>query len=140
MSRNTELAQIHIAKKQLGLDEETYRLMLHNITGKNSTKEMTINERYKVLAHLHKVGFKPKTKKSYSKITNWRKPRIAKIVALWCVLFDAKIVKDKSYAAMENWCSTLTGKDSLNWSTANDLNKCIEGLKSWCNREGIKHD
>lgn len=139
MSEKSELAQIHIAKKALGMDDDTYRLMLENITGKTSCKGMNINERYKVLAHCRKIGWKPKAKRGQGKSTDWRKPRIAKITALWITLFDADIVQDKSLTAMEHWCETLTGKSSLNWSTSADLNNCIEGLKSWCNRMGIKH-
>ena len=33
MSRQTELAQIHIAKKALALDEHSYRMVLQRVTG-----------------------------------------------------------------------------------------------------------
>ena len=35
-SRKSLMAKIHIAQKDLGLDEDTYRAMLFNLTGKIS--------------------------------------------------------------------------------------------------------
>jgi phage gp16-like protein len=53
-----ELAKIHIAKKQLGLDDDTYREMLMQVAGVNSAKDLTDISRAKVLEHLKTVGFK----------------------------------------------------------------------------------
>ncbi len=36
--RRAELAQIHIAKAQLGLSEDDYRLLLRTVTGKDSAR------------------------------------------------------------------------------------------------------
>ena len=60
MPRNPSLAKIHIAKKQLGLDEETYRAMLLQHGGVNSAKDLTPLGAARVLQHLEKSGFKPK--------------------------------------------------------------------------------
>lgn len=43
------LAKIHLLKKQLGLDEETYRALLLAHGGKNSAKDMTKQERVRVI-------------------------------------------------------------------------------------------
>ncbi len=61
--RKAAMAQIHIAKKQLGLDDDTYRQMLLSLTGKNSCAKMTISELKRVISHLKKCGFqnKPQT-------------------------------------------------------------------------------
>lgn len=58
--RKAALAQIHIAKKQLGLDDDTYRQMLQSLTGKQSCSGMVISELKAVLRHLKKCGFKNK--------------------------------------------------------------------------------
>lgn len=60
MSRNPTLAKIHIAKKQLGLDDDTYRAMLQAHGGVTSSKDLSILGAAKVLAHLERSGFKPK--------------------------------------------------------------------------------
>ncbi|POY46137.1 phage protein GemA/Gp16 family protein, partial [Avibacterium paragallinarum] len=49
---------IHIAKQKLGMDELAYRTMLAHLTGKNSTKQMTISELTKVLSELEGKGFR----------------------------------------------------------------------------------
>ena len=60
----SSIAAIHVAKKQLGLDEDTYRAKLRLIVGKDSTKAMSEAERQKVLEALRKDGFKPASKPS----------------------------------------------------------------------------
>ena len=60
--RNKDLAKIHIAKKQLGMDEDTYREMLRNIADVESATDLTDQERFKVLRHLHQIGFKSRKK------------------------------------------------------------------------------
>ena len=57
-SRNNNLAKIHIAKKQLCLDDDTYRDILRTVTGKTSAKDLTLAEALKVLKHFEQHGFK----------------------------------------------------------------------------------
>ncbi len=64
MSRNPNLAKIHIAKKELGMDESTYRAMLRTHGGVDSSKDLTLIGAAKVLAHLEKCGFEPKAAKA----------------------------------------------------------------------------
>lgn len=58
MVRKSLMAKIHIGKNQLGLDEDTYRQLLLNTTGKNSCAAMTEDELHKVLGEMMKKGFK----------------------------------------------------------------------------------
>ncbi|MDX1755864.1 MAG: regulatory protein GemA [Marinobacter sp.] len=62
-NRKGPTAQIHIARKQLGMDEDTYRAMLANVTGKQSSKDCTVAELHKVVTHLKQLGFKAKPRK-----------------------------------------------------------------------------
>lgn len=54
------MQKIHIAKKQLNLDDFVYRQMLKNVTGKESTAKMNWKELEAVVTHLKTVGFKEK--------------------------------------------------------------------------------
>jgi len=79
------MAKIHIAKKQLGLDNETYREMLKNVTGKDSAKDLTAEEINTVMISFRKMGFGASTKKPAYKgrphtINN--QPMLQKIEAL----------------------------------------------------------
>ena len=60
--RQRDLAKIHIGKKQLGLDDITYREMLFDVAGVDSAADLNSNERELVLEHLKKRGFKPRHK------------------------------------------------------------------------------
>lgn len=70
--KNT-LAKIHIAKKELGLDDDTYRAMLQNVAGVRSAKDLSVAGANKVIAHLTRIGWKPKAAKKVG-----RKPVPAK--------------------------------------------------------------
>lgn len=58
--RNSDLAKIHIAKKQLGLTDEDYRALLQGYGGASSSSELDHAGRQRVLAYLQGIGFKPK--------------------------------------------------------------------------------
>ncbi len=58
--KTAELAKIHIAKKDLGMDDDTYRAMLRQVAGVESSKDLTAKGRAKVLEHLKSHGFNPK--------------------------------------------------------------------------------
>lgn len=112
---------IHIAKHQLQIDEMTYRDLLKNLTGKSSSKDMTIPELYKVLEHLRMKGFKKTTgtyvRKTRQKATGAyaKKPYINykkntelkvksnsayKIRAIWIHMFKQGLIKDGSDSAL----------------------------------------
>jgi phage gp16-like protein len=55
------LAKIHIAKKELGLDEEAYRGALENVTGKRSAADLTNEQILKCLRHFKNLGWIPQS-------------------------------------------------------------------------------
>jgi phage gp16-like protein len=54
--RQRDLARIHAAKRQLCLDDESYREMLLGLTGKTSTAEMNREERWIVIQAMIRLG------------------------------------------------------------------------------------
>lgn len=56
--RNCELAQIHIARQQLGMDDETYRNVLWTVARVRSSKDLDWSGRKRVLDHMKACGFK----------------------------------------------------------------------------------
>jgi phage gp16-like protein len=56
--RLAELAKIHIAKKQLGMDDETYRAALKKIVGVTSAAKLTAGGRERVIEYFKQCGFK----------------------------------------------------------------------------------
>ncbi len=61
--RNSELAQIHIARAQLGMDDDTYRNVLWTVARVRSSKDLDWSGRKRVLDHMKACGFKVRAKR-----------------------------------------------------------------------------
>lgn len=61
--RRKQLAAIHAARRDLGLDEDGYRLMLREVAGVDSAKDLDADGRRKVLDHLRRVGWEKRPRK-----------------------------------------------------------------------------
>lgn len=128
------IAAIHVAKKELGLDDETYRAMLVQVTGKGSSAKMTEPERQRVLEHFRSRGFKGPS-------TGARKPLegryAAKLQALWIAGHNLGLVRDRDDRALIAFVKRQTGLDHVRFLRhAEDASKAIEGLKGWLERVG----
>lgn len=53
------LAKIHIARRQLGLDDDVYRSILRRVAGVDSSKALTPRQVSRVLAEFERLGWKP---------------------------------------------------------------------------------
>lgn len=56
MSRRTDLAKIHIGKKQLGMSDPDYRAFLFSHTGKESSSKLTDRERWRIIQTMEEKG------------------------------------------------------------------------------------
>lgn len=61
-ARKTELAMIHVAKKQLALADDEYRSIMAGVTGKHSAADLDAPGRRKLLDYFKKIGFKARSK------------------------------------------------------------------------------
>lgn len=59
--RAVNLAKIHIAKAQLGMDDDTYRALLARVAGVRSAKDLGPRQIDHVLVELQRLGWKPKS-------------------------------------------------------------------------------
>ncbi|WP_350447793.1 regulatory protein GemA [Pseudomonas solani] len=53
------LTKIQIARRQLGMDDDTYRAMLKRTVGAESSKGLTTRQVGRVLVELERLGFEP---------------------------------------------------------------------------------
>jgi phage gp16-like protein len=53
-------SKIHIARQQLGLDDEAYRAVLARITGQRSSKDLNATQAGRLLQEFERLGWKPK--------------------------------------------------------------------------------
>lgn len=135
MSRS--IAALHVAKKQLGLDDETYRAKLSTITGKSSAKEMSEAERQQVLSVFRNEGFQPKAVEhrpdGRKKLTGKFAP---KLQALWIAAWNLGLVNNRDDAALLAFVKRQTGIDHTRFlAYGGDASKAIEALKGWMARE-----
>ncbi|MDF2186170.1 regulatory protein GemA [Grimontia hollisae] len=141
MEQRTRLIRlIHIGKRELGLDDETYRALLQRETGKDSCKGMLNNELDTVLRAMERQGFRRKvtqSKKRLSPKTRGQPTVISKIRALWITMAKEGIVRDGSETALNAYVKRMTktkvciGVDRIDWCTKNDSHRVLESLKQW---------
>ena len=128
------LAAIHVAKKQLGLDDDTYRAMLTRLTGKQSAKEMNEKERFTVIEALRQQGFKKVSKPTQKRLEGKFAP---KLQALWIAAWNLGLVKNRTDEALISFIKRQTGIDHARFLRyPDDAAKVIEALKAWLARDG----
>lgn len=129
--RKAELAQIHIAKVQLALDDDAYRAILLQVTGKTSSKDLTWQGRKALLDHFKKVGFKVKAKAAGRSAPNVgvdRMPRMRKIEAL---LAEA----GRPWTYLDPIIKNLK-RSSIQFCDVDDLSSIIAALMKDAQRHG----
>lgn len=127
------LAAIHVAKKQLGLDDETYRAVLVRVTGKDSAGKMSEAERQRVVEELRGRGF---AKASNPAQKGLQGPFAKKLQALWISAWNLGLVRDRRDAALLAFVERQTGISHTRFLIdAADARKAVEALKGWMARE-----
>lgn len=120
---------IHVAKRDLGLDDETYRALLTNCVNKDSTRAMTVPELERVMARMKQCGFRVKRTIALADDDQSKKIR-----ALWLSLHAAGAVRDSSEFALASFVRRQTGVAALQWLDTAQASKVIESLKQWLAR------
>jgi len=124
-NRGKLLAVVHVGKKELGLDDDTYRDMLEHVTGKRSAKDLKIDELNKVIRELENKGFKHESKRSFGtkpEVASFKEPLIGKIEAL---LADKKL--HWNYAI--GMAKKMFGKEKLEFCTKSELHRIVAALE-----------
>lgn len=146
--RTAMIAKIHVAKRDLGLDEDTYRAMLQLETGKTSCSTMSAQELEKVLAAYKARGWQPKASpRRYSPKTRNKPPHKKNLVdrlrAQWIHMHQLGVLQDGSEAALERWVKRQTvrlngvGVDRVDWLARDSrmATTVLESLKKWEDRQ-----
>ncbi|EJS5187955.1 DUF1018 domain-containing protein [Salmonella enterica] len=145
MDRASLITLIHVAKKDLRLDTDTYRNALRAAVGKTSCRDMSLLELSKALAAFKKRGFKIRSKQQNRAL----KPATvtAKIRAIWRLMCAQGFLGSDSEAALNAWVRKQTapqnggvGVANYQWlerepALASDV---LERLKRWHRREMLR--
>jgi phage gp16-like protein len=127
------LKVIHVARKELGLDEDTYRALLQRVTGVASLKAMSEAQRAAVVKEMTRLGFKVKV--AGKKLPQSFKPWSRMIHALWKNCHQLGVIEDRSPAALRAFCKrfiahghdgVVVDPDLLSYDQASPI---IEALK-----------
>ncbi|WNJ96561.1 regulatory protein GemA [Vibrio ruber] len=147
-NRNQLIQLIHVGKRELALDDETYRILLEAETNKSSCGKMGIKELESVLSAMEAKGFKRRLKnnkqgikKRYSpKSGKARNAEIDKIRAIWITMAKHEFIRDGSETALDAYVRRMThrnagdGVDHVAWCTDRQAYTILESLKNWHRR------
>lgn len=130
--RRKDLAMIHLAKKELGLDDDLYRLVLKQNCGVESAADLDEAGRRRLLSFFRSQGW-GRSDHSNGKPHNFKEPararRMAKIEAL---LAEARY--PWSYA--NKLAKKICKKDRLAFCTPHELGAIIGALMKDARRHG----
>ncbi|MCX5497303.1 regulatory protein GemA [Kaistia dalseonensis] len=142
------IAIIHVAKKQLQLEDDDYRALLIRVTGKASSRDMSEAERGLVVEEMRRLGFhltppksrEPKVQPAAKGALDLGGPNATKLRALWISGWNLGVVKDRADTALVAFVKKQTGIDHLAWlRDPRDAAKAIEAIKAWLARAaGVK--
>jgi phage gp16-like protein len=130
------LAAIHVKKKALGLDDDTYRALLERVTGKRSAGDMSLAEQLQVVSEMNRQGAAaaPAAKASRRGLEG---PFAKKLQALWIAGWNLGLIRNRDDAALTAFVERMTGISSTRFLVdAADGRQAIEALKKWLEREG----
>ena len=123
---------IQIARRDLGLDDPTYRTVLLSAGKASSTKEMAIPMLEAVLERMKASGFKVRPKAGDRIQAVY--PEARKVRALWLFLHHLGEVRDPSETALAAYVKRMVKVDDLRWARGKRVEALIETLKKWVMR------
>ncbi|WP_429097514.1 gp16 family protein [Aeromonas media] len=146
---------VQVGRRSLGLDDETYRELLTQQSGKRSAAELTLQELDKVLLAMKGAGFKPTVKrgvkggkqKRLSPVsgTQVRMAEIGVIRAIWITMAKHGLLRDGSETALNHYVERQTvrlnkgvGVAEVAWLSEALVYPVLESLKNWHKREMIE--
>ena len=143
MLTHKQKALLHVAKRDLGWDEETYRDVLKSHGGVKSSKTLDYEGFLAVMDHAEQCGFVStwkagiqKSKKlKYAEYEGRRgdfasPAQMRKVNATW--MNNARVRTDK---AMNNWLKNRFGINDIRWMMADQVTKVLEGIREMGKRE-----
>ncbi|WP_349917753.1 gp16 family protein [Aeromonas veronii] len=155
-SERTRLIRlVQVGRRSLGLDDETYRELLAQQSGKRSAAELTPQELDKVLVAMKVAGFKPTVKRPVKEITSKRlspargtqvkTAEIGVIRAVWITMYRHGLLRDGSETALNHYVERQTvrlnkgiGVAEVAWLSEELAYPVLESLKNWHKREMVE--
>lgn len=128
MSHPAMLAKIHIARKELRLEEAEYRALLLRVARVESARDLSDRAAAAVIAEFKRLGWAPRE----SKRDPAQRADIRKIYALWGALHSGPLDRD----ALRAWVKTRFKVSAPEFLKRPQASEAIEQLKAWNRRVG----
>ncbi|MFA0199077.1 gp16 family protein [Vibrio atlanticus] len=125
------LKLVQIAKRDLAMEDDSYRDVLEQCTGKRSAKGLNDIQLTKVLDRMKALGFKPKRKPQA------RAPEVAKIGAIWRTMHKQGFIHNANDFAIDAYVKRMTtasngrGIEKAVWLKSAQAAEVLEALKKW---------
>lgn len=132
VDRQRLIKLIHVAKRDLALDDDSYRAILQRIGKKTSAADLTVPELEKVLEHMKCSGFKVRSKKGDRPQASDDQSKM--IRGLWLELAGMEVVRNSSEAALGAFVKRMAKVDTLQWLSTEQASQVTEHLKEWLER------
>ena len=134
MSARTKLlAKVHVAKKQLAMDDETYRSVIYRTVGKRSSGDCNDRQLGTLMKELEKLGFRNPSR--------WKPAspdaQVRMIHAIWAdirKLLDGEAGDDQLRSFVQRQTRDAWHPDGISapeFLDAAGAKRVIEGLKGW---------
>ncbi|EJA1703873.1 regulatory protein GemA, partial [Escherichia coli] len=134
MNRTSLIKLIHVARRELQLDDDTYRAFLMQKTGKISCCELTVTQLEQVLDAMKERGFKKLNKHPRRRFKGHVTPR-EKVYKVWQQMTEDGFITDGSDVALDRYVQRLTAKrnggqgvSTLAWCHGDTLLTVLETL------------
>ena len=138
MTARPALAKVAIARKELGLDEETYRSVLERLTGHRSAKDCDDRQLGLVLDEFKAKGWTPRVVAGRRAPVGKpvADPAVRKARALWISLAQLGVVRDRRESALQAFAARQLKVERMEWADKARVYKLIEALKAMAERAG----
>lgn len=141
-ARNILLAKVHMAKKRLQLDDDTYQGVLLRVAGTDSAKHCSLPQLRLVVADFERRGFtaSPAGKPGQPRRADHALARKARV--MWISLAHLCAVREDPDAAirgdkgLEAFARRQLKCTRFQWADRNQADKLVEALKDWAERHG----
>lgn len=137
-----KIALIHVARRDLQLDEDLYRLLLKEAAGVTSSRDLTEAGFLAVMARFERIGFKSRPAPDQvgaaplgERLGMATPAQIAYIRGLW-----AKWLGRQDEAALIQWIEAKYHVSAIRFMDVVRAQKAIEGLKRMVARKADKGD
>lgn len=131
--RKKRLASIHIARKDMALEEESYRALLCRVTGQTSAKELTDAQLQSVISEFERLGWEPER---FQRFAAANRPDVRKVFAIWRSL-KGHLECRGSRDGLRAFVQRQVGVSDPNFLNGAQAQKVIEALKAMQRRHGV---